>query len=53
MHHDDKFGELVPSEEREWLCNQVYDAMIMQVIWCSGFIELLYTVLYASSLDAP
>ena len=31
MSHDDKFGEVIPDEEREWLSNQVYDAILMQV----------------------
>jgi hypothetical protein len=30
MSHDDKFGEVVPDEEREWLANQVYDAIVLQ-----------------------
>jgi hypothetical protein len=32
MSHDDKFGEVIPDEEREWLAHQVYDAIMMQVI---------------------
>lgn len=31
MSHDDKFGEAIPDEERDWLANQVYDAIMMQV----------------------
>jgi hypothetical protein len=29
--HDDKFGEVIPDEEREWLAAQVYDCIMMQV----------------------
>lgn len=31
MAHDDKFGEPIPDEEREWLAAQVYDIIVMQV----------------------
>ncbi|GBF98986.1 mRNA-capping enzyme [Raphidocelis subcapitata] len=30
MSHEDKFGEPVPDEEREWLAAQVYDVIVMQ-----------------------
>jgi hypothetical protein len=38
MSHDDKFGEVIPDEEREWLAHQVYDCIAMQVGWggCGG-----------------
>ena len=39
MAHDDKFGEAIPDEEREWIAAQIYDAIVLQVrdllIWWS------------------